>query len=103
MDRIAYRTYAAAALAGGQQPSIAQQWAEAMCIQEDTECREPEEIGATRPIDRVTRAELIVAARNSPTAQKAAAQLGLTTSTFTRYCRKWNIKTPAERRKENKR
>ena len=103
MDRIAFRTYAAAAMAGGADPATASLFAEEMCTAEDAMFSEGEAANAARPIDRVTRAELIVAARNSPTAQKAAAQLGLTTSTFTRYCRKWKIKTPAERRKSNQR
>ena len=104
MDRIAYRTYAAAAMAGGKEPTTARGWAMEMCLEENVICGEPEEGSITsRPIDRVTRAAVIIAARNKPTAQEAAASLALTTSTFTRYCRKWKIKTPAERRKDIKR
>ena len=103
MDRIAYRTYAAAALAAGKAPATASLLAEEMCMKEVGVCGEREDNYDSRPIDRVTRAAVIIAARNKPTAQEAAASLDLTTSTFTRYCRKWKIKTPAERRKDIKR
>ena len=103
MNRIAYRTYAAAALTAGKAPATASLLAEEMCMQEDAICGEQEKAETSRPIDRVTRAAVITASRNAPTSQEAAALLRLTPSTFTRYCRKWKIKTPAERRKVIKR
>ena len=99
MDRIAYRTYAAAALAAGKAPATASLLAEEMCMKEVGVCGEQDNTGASRPIDRVTRAAIMTASRNAPTSKEAAALLRLTPTTFTRYCRKWKIKTPAERRK----
>ena len=49
MDRIAFRTYAAAAMAGGADPTSAQGKAEVMCEAEDAMLGEEEAADAPRP------------------------------------------------------